>query len=200
MGAVPWIRRSGGHGGHHRGRRCATAFSTHAAVSDAEHTLGRDDEQERRSRLLLRRWERSPAPDSRSRSQPGWTKARALVSDPASGAVARTGKRAALILRLVVRVIRCRREPAIVGRRSDASTTRNDTPSAAAVERVPWAPRHREERPSDVAVAVSIVTGSTQRLWMSLWSWPLGHSLGRTLPYWAASGSTPGVYSRDALA
>jgi hypothetical protein len=74
---------------------------------------------------------------------------------------------------------------------SESSSTGNDTPSAAGVERVLWERRHREARPAGAPVAGSIVTGATQAPSMPWWSWPLGHSLGQTLPYWAASGPSP---------
>jgi hypothetical protein len=101
--------------------------------------------------------------------QPGWTKARALVRGR-EAVDARTGKLAPFLLRLVVHVTGCRRDPAIMRRGSDASSTRNDTPSAAAVERVLWARRHGEARPPGAPVAVSIVSGATHHLSMSSWS------------------------------
>jgi len=82
---------------------------------------------------------------------------------------------------------------------SDASSTRDDTPSAAAVEHVLWARRHREARPAGATVAGSTVTGATQRLSMSWRSCPLGHSLGRTLPYWAVSGLTLDTHGRNGM-
>jgi hypothetical protein len=118
---------------------------------------------------------------------------------PATPAVARTGELAPLLLRPVVHVVGCRGNPAMMRRRSDASSTRNDTPSAAAVEHVLWARRQREARPAGAPVTGSIVTGTAQRLSMSWWSWPLGHSLGQTLPYWAVSSPTPGNDGRDDL-
>src|ERR687891_1576826 len=87
-----------------------------------------------------------------------------------------------------------RRDAAIRRRSSDASTTCNDTPSAAAVERVLWARRYREARPLAAPVAVPIVTGAAHRLSRSGWGSPLGHSLGRTRPYVAVSGPTPSTY------
>jgi hypothetical protein len=83
----------------------------------------------------------------------------------------------------------CRRgDTAIMRRRTDASTTRNDTPSTAAVERVLWARRHREARPLAAPVAVPIVARATHRLsrsgwarrWVIRWAEP-----GRTGPYQA---------------
>jgi hypothetical protein len=83
---------------------------------------------------------------------------------------------------------------------SDASSTRNDTPSAAAVERALWARSRGEAQPPSAPVVVSNVTSATQCLAMSWWSWPLGHSLGQTLPYWAVPGPAPGVKRRHCLA
>jgi hypothetical protein len=117
----------------------------------------------------------------------------------ARGRPATTGKLAPLMPRLVAGVMGRRGDAAIMRQGSAASTTRNDTPSAAAVERVLWARRRREAPPAGAPVAGSIVTGAPQRLSMSWWSWPLGHSLGQTLPYWAASGPTPGTDGRDDL-
>ena len=91
------------------------------------------------------------------------------------------------------RVMSRRGDAAIMCRRSDASATRNDSPSAAAVERVLWARRHLEARPPAARVAVPIVTGATCRVSGPGWSLPWGHSLGRTPSYWAASGPTPGT-------
>src|SRR5438034_8962539 len=127
--------------------------------------------------------------------------ARALVRGAceARGRPATTGKLAPLMPRLVARVMGRRGDAAIMRQGSAASTTRNDTPSAAAVERVFWARRHREAPPPAAPVAVPIVTGATHRLSMSGWGSPLGHSLGRTRPYWAVPGPTPGTYGRDDL-
>jgi hypothetical protein len=106
----------------------ATGSRVFASVSVTSHEApAPDHEREPRSRPLLRRRERSPAPCSRSRSQPGWTKARALVRGPARTVDARTGKLAPLLLRLVARVIGCRGDAAIMRRGSDASTTRGHT-------------------------------------------------------------------------
>ena len=86
----------------------------------------------------------------------------------------------------------CNRAPG-----SDASSTRNDTPSAAAVEHVLRARRHREARPARAPVTGSIVTGAARRFSMSPWSWPLGHWLGQTQPYWAVSGTPPATSSSE---
>jgi hypothetical protein len=79
-------------------------------------------------------------------------------------AVARTCKRVSLLPWLVVHVIGCREILRSCAAPSDASTTRNDTPSAAAVERVLWARRQREARPAGAPVSGSIVTAATQCL------------------------------------
>jgi hypothetical protein len=73
----------------------------------------------------------------------------------------------------------CRGDHAIMRRGSHASSTRNDAPSAAAVEGVLPKRRHGQAQPPDAHVAVSTLTGAPQRLAMSRWSWPLGHSLGQ---------------------
>jgi hypothetical protein len=168
-----------------------------AASADADLAAATDDQQESRSRLLLRRRERPPAPRSSSLAARLDESASARPG-PATRAIARTGKLAPLLLGLVVHVIGCRGEPATMPG-GDASSTRNDTPSAAAVAHVLWARRHREARPPGAPAAGSIVTGTTQRLSMSWRSWPLGHSLGQTLPYWAVPGPTRSTCGRDEL-
>ena len=106
-----------------------------------------------------------------------------------------TGKRARVLLRLLAHVIGRRGDPAIMRCGSDASSTRNEAPSAAAVERVLWARRHQETPPRCASAAVSVVTPATRRLSMPQWSW----SLGQTLPYRAVSSPTPGTHGRDDL-
>jgi hypothetical protein len=119
---------------------------------------------------------------TRAHSRPGWTKSQALVrAGNARRRQDRQGRAsppAAGRPRDLVPQGTCDHAPG-----SDASSIRNDTPSAAAVENVLWTRRHREARPAGEPVADSIATGATQRLSISWWSWPLGHSLGQTLPY-----------------
>jgi hypothetical protein len=83
---------------------------------------------------------------------------------------AKTGKIAPRLMAAGRTVMGRRRDVAIMRRGSDASTTRNDTPPAAAVERVVWARRDAEARPPDAPVTVPVVTSATQRPWMSWWS------------------------------
>jgi hypothetical protein len=95
-------------------------------------TTAWDDEQASGSRLLLRRRTRSPAPRSRSRSLPDWTKARAR---PATRAVARSGELPPLLLRPVVHVVGWRgivRSCAgAVTHRAPATPRRSPLPSSA---------------------------------------------------------------------
>jgi hypothetical protein len=83
----------------------------------------------------LRPRERSPAPCSRSRSQPRLDEARALVRGRPTRAVARTGKLAPLLLGRVVHVIGCGGEPATMRRavthQAPATTRRPPLPSSA---------------------------------------------------------------------
>jgi hypothetical protein len=82
---------------------------TGASVAEfRRQTLVSDDEQEPRSRLLLRRRERSPAPCSRSRSQPRLDESASRRPGPQGRVDARTGQLAPLVLRLIVHVIGCR--------------------------------------------------------------------------------------------
>jgi hypothetical protein len=90
-------------------------------------------------------------------------------------------------------------DAAIMRRRSDASTTRNDTPSTAAVERILWARRNREaQRPARRSRCRS---SPAQRIASRGRDGapPLGHSLGQTRPYGGVSPPTPGICGRRDL-
>jgi hypothetical protein len=160
--------------------RASTNAAAARQLREAGHAAGMDESEQWPTRgartcwLLLSTRERSPAATLELTRGPDWTKGRALVR---AGNARRRQDRQGRVSPPAARRPRdlvprgtCDHAPG-----SDASSIRNDTPSAAAVEHVLWT---RRRRAAGAPAADSIVTGATQRLSISWWSWPLGHFVG----------------------